>query len=137
VLLQVIILIAVGLLVFRAHTHGSWLLAALAILVGIACFVSIGFLITGFARTSEAARGISAALTFPMMFLSGVFIPLSQLPTTLQNAVHILPLTYLTDALHHVLNDGDGMSAIWVDLLVLAAWAIACFAIAARRFRWE
>lgn len=137
VLLQVLVLIAVGLLVFRAHTYGSWALAWLAILIGIACFVSIGFLVTGFVRTSEAARGIASAITFPMMFLSGIFVPLSQLPSALQTAVHVLPLTYLSDALHHVLNDGDGLSAIWGDLLVLAIWAIVCFALAARRFRWE
>ena len=137
VVLQVVVLIAVGLLVFKAHTHGSWVLAWLAILIGIACFVSIGFLITGFVGTSEAARGIASAITFPMMFLSGIFVPLSQLPGALQNAVHILPLTYLSDALHHVLNDGEGLSAIWTDLLVLAVWALVCFAVAARRFRWE
>jgi ABC-2 type transport system permease protein len=137
VVLQVIVLIAAGILVFRAHTHGSWVLAWLTILVGIACFVAIGFLVTGLARTSEAARGIASAITFPMMFLSGIFIPLSQLPGGLQTAVHILPLTYLSDALHHILNDGQGLSAIWGDLLVLAAWAAVCFALAARRFRWE
>ncbi len=137
VLIQVVVLIAVGLLIFKAHTHGSWVLAGLTILLGVACFVAIGFLVTGFVRTSEAARGISAAITFPMMFLSGIFVPLSLLPIGLQDAVHILPLTYLSDALHHVLNDGDGLSAIWVDLLVLAGWTVACFGIAAKRFKWE
>ncbi|MGI8827250.1 MAG: ABC transporter permease [Chloroflexota bacterium] len=137
VILQVIVLILAGLLVFRAHTHGSWALAWLAILVGIACFVSIGFLVTGFVRTSEAARGVASAITFPMMFLSGIFVPLSQLPSGLQTAVHVLPLTYLSDALHHVLNDGEGISAISTDLLVLLAWAIVCFGIATKRFRWE
>jgi ABC-2 type transport system permease protein len=137
VVLQVIVLILIGLAIFKAHTNGSWALAWLSILVGVACFVSIGFLVTGFARTSEAARGIASALTFPMMFLSGIFVPLNQLPSGLQTAVHVLPLTYLSDALHHVLNDGEGLSAIGTDLLVLAAWTLVCFAIATRRFRWE
>lgn len=137
VILQVLVLIAVGLLVFKAHTHGSWVLAYLTILIGIACFVSIGFMVTGFARTSETARGIASAITFPMMFLSGIFVPISELPSGLQEAVHILPLTYLSDALHSILNDGNGVSAIWVDWVVLAAWTVVCFAIAARRFRWE
>lgn len=137
VVLQVVVLIAVGLFGFRAHVHGSWAVAWLAILIGTACFVSIGFLLTGFARTSETARGIASAIGFPMMFLSGVFIPLSQLPGSLQGIVHVLPLTYLSDALHHVLNDGDGLSAIWVDLMVMAAWTVACFAVAVRQFRWE
>lgn len=137
VLLQVLVLVAVALLVFHAHSHGSWPLAALCILIGIACFVSLGFLVTGFARTSETARGIASAISFPMMFLSGIFFPLDQLPGSLQDVVHVFPLTYLSDALHHVMNDGDGLAAVSGDLLVLAAWAVVSFAIAARRFRWE
>jgi ABC-2 type transport system permease protein len=137
VVLQVLVLIAVGLFVFHAHTHGSWILAALTMAIGIASFVSIGFLVTGLVSSNEAARGVASAVTFPMMFLSGIFVPLSELPTGLQDAVHILPLTYLSDALHHVLNDGEGFSAIGVDLGVLAAWAIVCFTIATVRFRWE
>jgi ABC-2 type transport system permease protein len=137
VILQVIVLILVGTLIFHARVNGSWVLAWLCILIGTACFVSIGFLVTGFARTSETARGIGAAITFPMMFLSGIFIPLNELPSGLQNAVHVLPLTYLSDALHHVMNDGDGFRTIWVDLLVLLAWTAASVVIAARRFRWE
>jgi ABC-2 type transport system permease protein len=137
VVAQVVLLILVGLFVFHAHTHGSWALAWLSILVGAACFVSIGFLVTGLTRTSEAARGVASAITFPMMFLSGIFIPLSQLPVGLQDAVHILPLTYLSDALHQVLNNGQDISAIWVDLLVLSAWAVASLTLAASRFRWD
>jgi ABC-2 type transport system permease protein len=137
VILQVIVLIVVGVVFFRAHVNGNWGLAWLAILMGIACFVSIGFLITGFTRTSESARGVASAIGFPMMFLSGVFIPLDQLPSALQSAVHVLPLTYLSDALHHVLNDNEGLSAIWTDLVVMLGWALACFTLATRRFRWE
>lgn len=137
VVLQVVALIAVGLFIFHAHTHGNWILAAFTTLIGIACFVSIGFLVTGLVSSSEAARGVASAISFPMMFLSGIFIPLSQLPIALQDAVHILPLTYLSDALHHVLNDGEGLSAIGLDLGVLAAWSVVCFTVATLRFRWE
>jgi ABC-2 type transport system permease protein len=137
VLLQVLILIGVGLWVFHARVHGSWLLAWVAILIGITCFVSIGFLVTGLVRTSEAARGVASAISFPMMFLSGIFIPLSQLPSALQGIVHILPSTYLSDALHQVMNSGKGITAIETDLLVLVAWAVVCFGLASRRFTWE
>ncbi|MBV8301649.1 MAG: ABC transporter permease [Candidatus Dormibacteraeota bacterium] len=137
VLLEVVVLILVGVDVFHVHTYGSWALAWLAIIIGTVAFVSIGFLITSFVRTSDGARGASAVVTFPMMFLSGVFIPVDQFPAGLQTAVHVLPLTFLADALHQVLNDGAGFSAIALDLLVLAGWAVASLAIAVRIFRWE
>lgn len=53
----------------------------------------------------------------------------------LQSLVHVLPLYYLSDALHQILNDGSGLPVL--DLAVLVAWAVVCFAIAVWRFRWE
>ena len=138
VLIQVVVLVGAGLLLFHAKTHGSWPLASLVILVGTAAFVSIGFLLCSVARTSESARGLAAMIAFPMMFLSGVFIPLDALPQVMQNIVHALPLTYLTEALRGILNDGDGLTrTVAIDVGVLAIWAVACFTFAAMRFRWE
>ena len=137
VILQLLVLIALGLVVFQAKTFGSWFVAAVPILAGVAAFVGIGFLLTSAARTSEAARGLATMVAFPMMFLSGVFFPITELPGWLQTLVHVLPLTWLTDALHQVMNDGVGLDAIAVDCLVLAAWAAVTFALATWRFRWE
>jgi ABC-2 type transport system permease protein len=137
VVLQLIVLIALGLLLFHARTYGSWLVAAVPMLLGTAAFVGIGFLLTSAARTSESARGLSSMVAFPMMFLSGVFFPITTLPDWLQTAVHILPLTWLTDALHRVMNDGVGLAEIGLDCLVLAGWAVVTFALATWRFRWD
>jgi ABC-2 type transport system permease protein len=137
VLLQLVALIVVGLILFQAKTYGSWLVAAVPILIGTAAFVGIGFLLTSAARTSETARGLSSMVAFPMMFLSGVFFPITTLPGWLQTAVHVLPLTWLTDAMHRVMNDGAALSEIGLDLLVLAGWAVATFALATWRFRWD
>ncbi|MEO8898284.1 MAG: ABC transporter permease [Candidatus Dormibacter sp.] len=137
VVLQMLVLIVVGLAVFQAKTYGSWLVAAVPMALGTAAFVGIGFLLTSAARTSEAARGLAAFVAFPMMFLSGIFFPITSLPGWLQTAVHILPLTWLTDALHRVMNDGVGLSDIALDCLVLAGWAVVTFAIATWRFRWD
>ncbi len=115
VILQLVVLIAVGLVFFQAKTYGSWLVAAVPMLIGTAAFVGIGFLLTSAARTSESARGLSSMVAFPMMFLSGVFFPITTLPSWLQTAVHVLPLTWLTDAMHRVMNDGAGLSVIALD----------------------
>jgi ABC-2 type transport system permease protein len=137
VFLQLVVLIALGLILFQARTYGSWLVAVVPMVLGVAAFVGIGFLLTSAARTSEAARGLATMVAFPMMFLSGVFFPITTLPGWLQTAVHFLPLTWLTDALHQVMNNGAGLADIALDCLVLAAWAVVSFALATWRFRWD
>jgi len=137
VVMQMVVLIVVGLVLFRARTYGSWLVAAVPMLLGVAAFVGIGFLLTSAARTSQSARGLGSFVAFPMMFLSGIFFPVTSLPSWLQTAVHVLPLTWLTDALHRVMNDGVGLADIGLDCLVLAGWAVVTFALATWRFRWD
>ena len=137
VVLQLTVLSVAGLLLFQAKVYGSWLVALVPILLGVGAFVGIGFLLTSAARTSEAARGLATFVAFPMMFLSGIFFPITSLPDWLQTLVHILPLTWLTDALHRVMNDGAGLAEVGLDCLVLAAWAVATFALATWRFRWD
>jgi ABC-2 type transport system permease protein len=133
--IEIVVLVAVALLFFGARAHGSWLLASIATGVGVVAFVCTGFLLTTFARTSDAARGIASAIGFPMLFLSGVFFSIDALPQWLQNLVHVLPLYYLSDALHQILNDGSQLPTL--DLAVLSGWAVVCFAIAVWRFQWE
>ena len=137
VVLQLVVLAIAGLVLFQAKVYGSWLVAAVPMLLGVGAFVGIGFLLTSAARTSEAARGLSTFVAFPMMFLSGIFFPITSLPGWLQTLVHVLPLTWLTDALHRVMNDGAGLADVGLDCLVLAAWAVATFALATWRFRWD
>jgi ABC-2 type transport system permease protein len=135
VALEVVALALVGVFVFGARGHGDWLLAGVALLVGIAGFVSMGFLLTSFVSTSDAARGISTLIGFPMLFLSGIFFPVDALPQWIQAIVHVLPVYYVSDALHQILNSGTGLPLL--DVVVPLAWAAGCFALATWRFRWE
>jgi ABC-2 type transport system permease protein len=137
VLLQILVLVALGVWVFGAKNYGSWLLLIPPIVLGTASFVGIGFLITSVSRTSEAARALAAMITFPLMFLSGLFFPISSLPTVVQDIARVLPLAWASDALHQVMNDGAGFSAIGTDCLVMAAWAVVTISVAAWRFRWD
>jgi ABC-2 type transport system permease protein len=135
VALEVMALTLVGVFLFGARGHGDWLLAGVALIVGIAAFVSMGFLLTSFVSTSDAARGISTLIGFPMLFLSGIFFPVDALPQWIQTIVHVLPVYYVSDALHQILNSGTGLPIL--DVVVPLAWAAGCFALATWRFRWE
>jgi ABC-2 type transport system permease protein len=137
VLLQILVLVLMGVWVFGARNYGSWLLVIPPILLGTAAFVGIGFLITSIAKTTDAARAMAAMVTFPLMFLSGLFFPMTGLPEVVQVIARILPLAWASDALHQVMNNGAGFSAITTDCLVMAAWAVGAIALATWRFRWD
>jgi ABC-2 type transport system permease protein len=72
-----------------------------------------------------------------MMFLSGTFFPIDQMPDVLKGIARIIPLTYLSDALRQVMVSGAAFAPLWQCAAVLLAWLVVCFGIAAFKFRWQ
>ncbi len=131
------ILIGMGVVVWGMDPTGNPLLITLTILVGGLAFLAIGFLIAAVSRNVEVAASYANLITFPMLFLSGVFFPLSTLPDWLSAITRFFPLRYLIDALREVMNVGNGIAVIWSDLLILMGWFLVAMVLAVRFFRWD
>jgi ABC-2 type transport system permease protein len=136
-IVQTAIIVGVGSSFFHVQIAGSWLLIGALILLGSLTFIALGYVIASFASTEDAANGMTSAVQFPLMFLSGTFFPIDAMPDALRSVARALPLTYLGDALRQVMVDGTPFSPLWVCFAVLIAWLVVCFGIAARFFRWQ
>lgn len=135
--LQAVTVLLVGYFVFDVHVYGSWMLLLMFILLGTLTFMSIGFIIASLARTPESASPIAGLVTFPMIFVGGIFFPVRDLPGLLQPLVKAIPIGYLTDALRGVMNEGATLPQLWVPATVLGAWLLISFTIATLTFRWD
>jgi ABC-2 type transport system permease protein len=136
-LVQSVIIVAVGVAVFGVEITGSLLLAAAFVALGAMAFLALGYVIASFAKTEDAANGMTSVVQFPMMFLSGTFFPIDQMPEFLRAIARVIPLTYLADALRQVMVGGAAFAPLYVCAAVLAAWLIGCFFVASRTFRWQ
>jgi ABC-2 type transport system permease protein len=134
---QAVIIIAVGTLVFGVEVAGSPLVIGAFVLLGSVTFTAIGYVLASFASTEDAANGLTSVVQFPLMFLSGVFFPIEQMPEFLQKVAYLLPLTYLVNALRQVMVDGIPLVPLGVCFVVLLGWLVGAFAISARFFRWQ
>lgn len=136
-LVQTGLILALSVWAFKVQVQGSILAVLGLVVLGAIAFISLGYLIAAISKTVDAANGITSAVNFPMMFLSGIFFPLAALPTFLAPFVRALPLTYLGDALHQVMTGGTPAFPMWVNLAVLAGWTLVCSLLAIRLFKWE
>src|SRR5580765_1685025 len=108
----------------------------LALLISTCSILSIGFLIAAIVPTARFAQPIGAFLLYPMIALSGVFLPVGSLPPVLKAVARVLPLTYAVSLLQGIWN-GDRWSAHAGDVAALAAVFVVCTALSAKVFRWE
>jgi ABC-2 type transport system permease protein len=135
--LQAVILIGMAWAFFGLHLRGNLLVVLLAIVAGALAFLAIGFAISGIAPNAETAASYANLITFPMLFLSGIFFSMENAPAWLRPITNVLPLPYLVNALREPMTFGNGLSAIWSDLAVLLLTFVIAMAIAIRFFRWE
>ena len=107
------------------------------ILLGTLTFLSIGFIIAGLASTPETAGPIAGLISFPMIFVGGIFFPIRNVPDFLQPLVEAIPIVHLTGALRDIMTKGAGPADLWMPAAVLAAWLVVAFLVAAWSFRWD
>lgn len=136
-LLQAAIMVGVGSALFGVRVTGNFVLIGAFVVLGSVAFLALGYVIASFAKTEDAANGMVSFIQFPMMFLSGTFFLIDQMPGFLQPVARVIPLTYLGDALRQVMVDGTALNPLWVCAAVLGGWLVVSFGIAARFFRWQ
>ena len=134
-MISFVLMATIGVFGFGAHLSiNSWILPFL--IVGPMFFVSLGMLVGSVTKSVESAGVIGNIITFPMMFLSGTFFPISSMPAYLQSFAHVLPLYYLIAGLNNVMLYGN-FSAALIDIGVLIVLSAVVFALAVRFFKWR
>ncbi|HTP57251.1 MAG TPA: ABC transporter permease [Candidatus Paceibacterota bacterium] len=134
---QTAIFIAVGLLMLKATIVGSYALVLLAVILGALMFLGLGFTISGMAKTMESVPVFANLLVFPMMFLGGVFFPLSSMPDWLQTVAKFLPLSFFSSALRDVMTKAAGLGDIKWDLVGMIVWGIVLITAATYSFSFS
>jgi ABC-2 type transport system permease protein len=135
-LIEIVLLLGFGVLVFHMRVLGSWFTIVLLNTVGAVSFGGLGLLTASRAQKIESVSGLMNLVMMPMWIFSGVFFSSERFPAMLQPAIKLLPLTALNDALRATILQGASLGAQSGRLLVLVLWGGISFALALRWFRW-
>lgn len=110
---------------------------AAAAVLGALTFCSVAYAISSFIGSVDSAQPIIQATLLPLYFISGVFVPQSQISPWLGNLASVFPVRHLSAALVAAYDPGTTGSGIQgSDLAVLAAWAVCGIVVALARFSW-
>jgi ABC-2 type transport system permease protein len=133
--IQGMVVMVLALVLFGVTINGSVALAILLLLLGVFSFIGIGIVITSIAADEETAQTFMMVLQFPMMFLSGVFFPIQQMPWYMQAISKVLPLTYATQAMRKVVVLGAGVGDIMTEIAILVILGIVMLLISIPLFK--
>jgi ABC-2 type transport system permease protein len=107
-----------------------------AVLLSTFSILSLGFVLASVVPTARFAQLVGAAVLYPMLAVSGLFIPLDRMPGWLRAVAYLLPPTHAVALLQGVWN-GSGWSGHWINAVALLFLFGAYTALSTRVFRWE
>jgi ABC-type multidrug transport system permease subunit len=116
---------------------GSHLSLFLVFALGAVSLISLSLIVSARTTSEETAGGLLNLITWPMMFLSGVWFSLEGTNPLMQQFAEILPLTHITAAARAIMIDGAGLLDVSYHLVVLVGQSVLFLLIGAYTFRWE
>jgi ABC-2 type transport system permease protein len=130
------LMVAAGRRYYPAGVNVSVVSVTIALLLATWSILAIGFIIASVVPTARFAQPIGAALFYPMVALSGLFVPIATMPPGVQLLARLMPLTYAVSLLKGVWQ-GEAWSAHLGDVAALIVVFGVSVAISSRVFRWE
>jgi len=130
------LMVLAGKRYYPVGVHAPLFSFTIALLISTWSILSIGFLIASIVPTARFAQPIGAFILYPMLGISGLFMPIESLPPVLHALARIVPLTYSVSLLQGIWK-GDAWGSHVGDVAALAVVFIICTALSAKVFRWE
>lgn len=130
------LMVLAGKRYYPARIHAPLLGFTIALLISTCSILSIGFLIASIVPTARFAQPIGAIIMYPMIGVSGLFVPVESLPPVARAVARVVPLTYAVSLLEGIWK-GEAWWSHTRDLAALAVAFIVCTALSAKVFRWE
>lgn len=126
VVLMTTLTLVLGAVLYDVPVRGPTLPGlVLSLLLGTAAFTTLGIGITRFIRSAESGPIVINLLIWPLTFVSGIWFPVTGLPTVVKDISHALPIQPLADGLQYAFNPhtaGPGVKG--TDIKVLAIWTV-------------
>ncbi len=134
-LIQVSIILIVGRLLFDVPVRGSLTDLYLASLVFIAASLSLGLMISTFAKTQFQAMQLTFFVFLPSILLSGFMFPFDGMPAIAQWAARLLPLTHFVELVRGIVLRGAELRELLPSLGALTIFFVITMSLAVIRFR--
>jgi ABC-2 type transport system permease protein len=138
-LLMLVLITVLGRLLYDVSVPDQTIPALLVtVAVGAFAFSCIAFALTTIIPNEDAAPAITNALVLPLYFISGIFIPDSEIPVGVRQVADVFPVRPFSQSLFAAWDPSTtGSGFEWGHLAVVAGWGVAGLVIAMLTFRWE
>ena len=133
-IVDVILVTAVALLVFRIPFRGSALLLFSCAVLYLATTLGAGLLLSTVSQTQQQAMMGNFFFTIPAFMLSGFAFPIRNMPAVVQYLTYLNPVRYFMEIVRGIFLKGTGFAALWPQMACLAVFGVGMIVLSTMRF---
>jgi ABC-2 type transport system permease protein len=130
------LLVLFGRPLFAARGDASLVRFGAALMFTTVSLLSVGFVIAAVVPTARFAQPIGTFVLYPLIGISGLFVPIDALPSSLQVVARVQPFTYAVSLLRGAWL-GEPWSTHLADVAALILTFVVCTVLSTKIFRWE
>ena len=126
-----------AMLLIGFRPQGSWLDFSIFLCVSSGAMISLGVIVAARITTEEVADGILNLMTWPMIFLSGIWFSIDGASQWVLFLAKFMPLSHVVHGLRLILVEGAPLSQVMPEVYVLLALSAFFLALGSAIFRWR
>ena len=134
-LVQASVALLVGIVVFDLPIRGNLIELFLYTVLFIIASLSLGILISNFAKTQMQAMQLSFFIFMPSVLLSGFMFPREAMPEFFFQIGKVLPLTFYLQIMRSIVLKGVGIKALWPQVGALLLFISIVLTISVAKFK--
>ena len=133
--IELAIVMTVAILVFSIPMNGSYLLLAFLAFFYLLTTIGLGIFISTFTHTQQQAMFVAWFFMVFMIIMSGFFIPIDNMPISLQAATYLNPMRYFMAIIRDIFQKGSDLIFLGRDVVIMAIYGIMIIMLAVFKFR--
>jgi ABC-2 type transport system permease protein len=133
-LIDMMIVTGAALLLFNISFRGNFLLLLFCSLLYLMPSLGAGLYLSTVSNTQQQANLGSFFITTPAFMLSGFAFPISNMPIAVQYLTYLNPIRYFMEIVRGIFLKGAGISVLWPQMLILAAYGTVILGLSVIRF---
>jgi len=134
-MIDVPLVLGVAMLLFGVPMRGQYWELALSAFVFVCSSVSMGTMLSTFAKSQQEAMMGGFLVLFPCIQLSGIIYPLDNIPLAIKWIPYLNPLKYFAVLIRNIMLKGGDPAVMWPNLGAMALLAVIMITVSFRRFR--
>lgn len=134
-LFEIVVISVAANFIFRIHFAGNPLALGFMAAIYLLTTMGLGILVSTFTNTQQQAMFFTWFMMVFMLLLSGLFVPIENMPIAIKRLTLINPMSYFMTIIREIVIKGSALKYLWKEGLILFGYGIAVFTVSLIKFR--